>query len=346
MTRARPALSVSMSWRWLALTAGCMLTIAAAGLWLERPWQHPAGSVQPTSCRLPVYLSTSNIGGFLTVPGYAFTKEPGNPFIQESKSAYGYWSYDASIARWLPVDQRMISSDGNWWVYAAPLAPSVSASFHLVDRHGSDRTVWTGTGRAYPLGWTAEGAVFVHVGPSPRFQSEYLLVDPPTGTLRSLAPMAGDIFGIDASGSWGMQNELTGPAADAKTPEHWTVVRTDIRSGATVTWWDQTIPALVVATGFDGDHHPILRIVPFDGDRERYVLLTSPNNQTEITGDARAMNFHPGSALGDAHGVWFGDEQGAVWLWQHSGGLQKVAQLPTPLTQRSVDIAVIAGPCR
>jgi len=349
MTQAAPALSVSMSWRWLALTAGCLLTIAAAGLSLERPWQHPAGSVQPTSCRLPVYLSSSNIGGFLTVPGYAFTKAPGNPFIQEAKSVDGWWSYDAATAKWLPADYRMASLDGNWWVYATPLASatlSAPATLHLVDRHGSDRTVWTGSGRAYPLGWTSGGAIFVHVVAAPHFHNEYWLVDPSTMTLRSLPPMPGEIVGIDASGSWAIRNQLTGPASDSKAPQHWTVVRTDIGSGATVTWWDQTIPALVTATGFDGDQHPILRIVPFDSDRERYVLLTSPNTQTEITGDARAMKFYPGSALGDAHGVWFGDVQGAVWLWKPGRGLQQVARLPTQLAASFGDVAVIAGPCR
>lgn len=349
MPVAPPALSVSMSWRPLALAGGCLLTILAVGLWQERPWQHSAGSLQPTSCRLPVYLTTSNTGGFLTVPGYTFTEVPGNTFIQEAKSADGYWSYDAAAAKWLPVDHRMVSLDGNWWVYATPLASasmSASAALHMVDRHGTDRMVWTGTGMAYPLGWTAGGAVFVHVVATPHFHSDYWLVDPSTGTPRSVPPMPGETVGIDASGSWGIRNLLTGPASDTKAPEHWTLIRTDIRSAATVSWWDQTLPALVVATGFDGDQHPILRIVPFDSDRERYVLLTSPNTETEITGDARAMKFYPGSALGDSHGVWFGDLQGAVWLWNAGDGLQRVAQLPTHLTDFVADVAVIAGPCR
>ena len=308
-----------MSWRGRLLASAVVLPIAAVGLWLEHPWQHPARPMPPTSCRLPVYLSTSNTGGFLTVPGYAFTKASGNPFIEEAKSADHYWSYDAAIGRWLPVDYRMISLDGNWWVYATPLGSvtrSAPSAVHLVDRHGSDRIVWSGTGPAGPLGWTSSGAIFFHLAAEPQFQTEYWLVDPSTGTLRSLPSLPGEAFGIDASGTWGLSNELTVPAWDAKSPEHWTVVRTDIKSGASVTWWDQTIPALVIGMGFDRDHHPILRIASFSGDRERWVVLTSPHTQTEITGDAGAIKFSSMSALGDTHGVWFGDDGGAVWLWR------------------------------
>lgn len=338
-----------MSWRGYAVVLGVLVTIAAAGLWLEHPWQRQVGSAQFTSCRLPVYLSSSNTGGYLTVPGYAFTKEPGNPFIVEAKSADHYWSYSAAIGRWLPVDYRMTSLDGKWWVYATPLGAvsrSAPSALHLVDRYGSDRTVWTGTGPAGPLGWTSGGAIFFHIVAAPDFKAEYWLVDPSTGTLRSLPPLPGETFGVDGSGAWGIGNELTGSGLDAKAPEHWTVVRTDVKSGATVTWWDQTIAALVVGVGFDRGHHPILRIVQFDSGRERYVVLNSPHSQTEITGDARAISFSPMSALGDEHGVWFGDQEGAVWLWTPGRTPQKVAQLPTELTALFMDVAVIAGPCR
>ena len=326
----------------MALAAGILVTIAAAALWLEHPWQHRAASTQPTSCRLPVYLSTSNSGGFLTVPGYAFTAAPANAFAGEAKGADKHWGYDASIGRWLPVDQRMISSDGNWWAYATPLQPSISASFHLVDRRASDRTVWTGSGRAYPLGWTAAGAVFAHLGPSPLYQTEYLLVDPSTGTPRSLAPIVGEPAGVDASGIWSIRNLLAGLESDKNPPLHSTVFRTDISSGATVAWWDRTTPALILILGFDRDRRPILGAVPTDGGPERYFLLASPNTEAEITGDARAAEFAPVSALGDSHGVWFGDLQGVVWLWTADQGLKRVAQVSTHPT----DGVVIAGPCR
>jgi len=329
----------------MALAAGILVTIAAAGLWLEHPWQHRAGSVQPASCRLPVYLSTSNSGGFLTVPGYAFTAAPGNTFAGEAKGANKHWSYDASIARWLPVDHRMISSDGNWWVYVTPLEPSVSVTLHVVDRKGADRTVWTGAGRAYLLGWTVGGAAFIHVGPSPQYQNEYLMVDAATGTLRTLPPIVGEPVGTDALGLWSVRNLPTGPESDNNPLLHSTVIRADIRTearfypGGTVTWWDKTLPALVILLGFDRDGHPILGISGFP---ERYVLLGSPNTESEITGDARAAQFAPVSALGDSHGVWFGDLQGVVWLWTAGQGLTRVAQVST----HSTDGVVIAGPCR
>ncbi len=343
MTSAPHPLSVSMGWRGRLPALAIVLPIAAVGLWLQHPWQHPARPVPPTSCRLPVYLSTSNTGGFLAVPGYAFSPAAGTAFVGAAKGADKHWSYDAAIARWLPVDQRMISSDGNWWVYATPLEPSVSASFHLVDRHGSDRTVWTGTGRAIPLGWSAGGAVFVHVGPSPHYQSEYLLVDPAAGTPRSLAPIAAEPVSANASGLWGTRNVITGLESDTNPPIHSTVSQTDSSSGATVTWWDQTSPGLVFVLGFDREGRPILGI---SGIPERYVLLTSPKTEAEITGDAHAAEFVPVTAVGDEHGVWFGDFNGAVWLWNAAQGLKRVAQLPTHASDSGSDSAIIAGPCR
>jgi hypothetical protein len=342
MTSVPPPLSVSMSWRGRLLALAIVLPMAAVGLWLEHPWQRPARTVQPTPCWLPVYLSSSNTGGFLAVPGYAFYPAPGSAFVGAAKGADKHWGYNAAIG-FLPVDQRMISPDGKWWVYATPLHPSISAAFHLVDRHGSDRTVWTGSGRAFPLGWTAGGAVFVHVGPSPQYQTEYLQIDPATGNLRSLTAIAGDPVGTDASGLWGIRNQVTGLESDNNPPIHSIVSRTDYSTGATVTWWDQTIPGLAFVLGFDKDGRPILGITAIPG---RYVLLTSPNSEAEITGDAHAADFVPVSAVGDAHGVWFGDFHGAVWLWKAGEGLKRVAQLPTHAPDSGSDSAIIAGPCR
>lgn len=328
-----------MSRRGYALALAILLPIAAVGLWLQQPWQHPARTVQPTSCRLPVYLSTSNTGGFLTVPGYAFTAAPANTFVGVPKGADKHWSYDAAIGRWVPVDQRMISADGSWWVYATPLEPSISASLHLVDRHGADRTVWTGTGRAIPLGWTAGGAVFVHVGTSAQFQTEYLLIDPTTGQQRSLAPIAGEAAGANTSGLWSTRNLVAGLDSDPNPPLRSTVLRTDVNTGETVTWWDQTIPALVFILGFDAYGHPIVAI---SGIPERYVLLESPTNETEITGGPRAAEFVPVSASGDSRGIWFGDFYGAIWRWNAGQGLKPVARVST----RATEAVVIGGPCR
>ena len=333
-----------MRWR-LALAAG-LLAIVAASLWLERPWQHSPGAGQPTSCRLPVYLVTSNRGGFLAVPGYTFSEVPANTFGGDAKAADKYWSYDAAIARWLPVDHRMISRDGQWWIYATPHEPSTSASpaVHLVDRHGSERTVWSGTARAFPLGWTSEGAVFAYLGPAPNYETGFRLVDPVTGTLRSLAPPPGDPVGVDSSGLWSTGEKLAGTEPD-KAP-HATLLRTSIGSGATVTWLDRVGLAIIIVFGFDQDQHPILGLVPSNGDPERYVVLTAPNTETEITSDARAAGFDPATALGDSNGIWFGDARSAVWLWNARQGLQPVAQLSTHSTDVVSDVAVIAGPCR
>ena len=333
-----------MRWR-LALAAG-LLAIVAASLWLERPWQHSPGAGQPTSCRLPVYLVTSNSGGFLAVPGYTFTEVPKNTFMGSAKAADHYWGYNASTASWLPVDHRMISPDGNWWVYATPQEPSTSksAAVHLVDRHGSERTVWTGNGRAFPLGWTTEGAVFAYLGPAPRYETGYRLVDPVTGTVRSLATPPGDPVGVDSSGLWSTGEKLAGTEPD-KAP-HATLLRTSIGSGSTVTWLDQVSLAIIIVLGFDQDQRPILGLVSTNGDPERYVLLTSPNTPTAISSDAQAVGFLPATALGDSSGVWFGDAHGAVWLWNARQGLQPVAQLSTHSTDVVSDVAVIAGPCR
>jgi hypothetical protein len=75
-------------------------------------------------------------------------------------------------------------------------------------------------------------------------------------------------------------------------------------------------------------------------------LLTSPKTEAQITGDAHAAAFVPVTAVGDDHGVWFGDVNGAVWLWNAAQGLKRVAQLPTHASDSGSDSAIIAGPCR
>jgi hypothetical protein len=331
-----------MSTRGSILASVIVLSIAAAGVWLQHPWQRPAATLQTTSCRLPVYLSSANTGGFLTVPGYAFTPVPDKTFTGEAKGPEKHWSYDAQNHRWLPVDHRMISPDGKWWAYATPLPPAVSASFHVVDRHGSDRTVWFGSGYLFALGWTKGGAAFVHIGPSPEHRTEYLLVDASTGRLRSLAPIGGDPFATDASGLWGTRNVPIGPQSDMREPIRSTVIHANIDTGTTVTWWDQTRPPAGIILGFDQDHqHPILALIPTPSGPLRYVRLTSPNTAEEITGDAEAAAFGPVSVLGDAPGIWFGDYKSAVWLWQEGKGLTRVAQVQT-----QTEAVVIAGPCR
>jgi hypothetical protein len=330
-----------MSVRGKILALAIVLPVAAVGLWIQRPWQRPAPPVQSSSCRLPVYLSSANTGGFLAVPGYVFTPVPEKTFAGEAKGPEKHWSYDAHNDRWLPVDYRMISPDSQRWAYGTPQVPSVSASFHVVDRDGSDRTVWTGSGRVFALGWTRGGAVFVHIGPSPKYQTEYLLVDASTGKLQALAPIGGDPFATDSTGLWGTRNVPAGPGSDENAPLRSTVIRAEISSGATVSWWDQSSSVLGFVLGFDQDHHPVLAIVSTHHGPQRYVRVTSPNTEEVITGDAGAAVFGPVSVLGDSHGIWFGDYKSAVWLWKSGQGLTRVAQV---LTQ--TEAVVIAGPCR
>jgi hypothetical protein len=332
-----------MRWR-LALTGGSLLAISAAALWLDGPQQRPSGIATLTSCRLPVYLAQSKRGGFLSVPGYTFTEVPKNTFEGSAKAASGYWAYNASTARWLPVDYRMISPDGKWWVYATPLGPPISATaaVHLVDGHGTERTVWTGTGRAFLLGWTTGGAVFGYLGPAPQYEVGYRLIDPVTGKLRSLATPPGEPVGVDSAGLWST-GDLAGIEPN-KAPQA-TLLRTSISSGATMTWLDQVGLAIILVFGFDQDNRPILGLHSVNSP-ERYVLLTSPNTETDFTTDAQASGFSPATALADSQGVWFGDTHGGVWRWTAGLGLQLLAELDTPPTDRGFDVAAIAGPCR
>lgn len=331
-----------MHWRWLA-AGGSLLVLVAAGLCLERPFQHPAlakhSSTPTASCRLPVYLTGSKIGGFLTVPGGKFTRDP--------KAPDGSRSYDTVLGKWLPVDPRLISRDGNWWTYQTPTNPSSSgaSTIHLVDERGVDRTVWTGEGLAALIGWTDQGAVFVHTSAELHYVGEYWLVQTPFGTLRSLPAIAGEALGTDSSSRWTMRDLPTSSATDNNAPLRWTLSRTDIRTGATVTWWDGTIPGLVELLGFDANQHPVLRIVPDAAYHDRLVVLTAPRAETEIVGDAGAINLFPSTIVGDQHGIWFGDSNGVVWLWTAENGLRQVAQPPTYAGDQP-GFAAIAGPCR
>lgn len=335
--------------RWIAL-AVFMLLVAGTGIWLKAPWHSsavPSKNVvgHPGPCRLPIYIPLSKTGGFISRSDFSYTPVPASTFAGGASSPT-IWSYDAQLARWLPTDHRLISPDGNWWMYQTPSIPSsqaVSSSVHLVDPRGTDRAIWSGQGFVAGLGWTAGGAVIEHYVASKPPIVEYWVVDPSTSQRQAIAGPQGEFAGLDATGVWGLADQFTGPPSDQSAPLRWTLKRTDLKTGATATWWNQTLPGLVQVVGFYGDHEPIVVIYPDGNSPGRVLLLSAPNTEVPIASDTDALGLDPVSAIGDGTVVWIADQRSQLWRWTSANGLKMVAQVPG---WAGSGPALLTGPCR
>ncbi len=266
-------------------------------------------------CQLPVTsaLGTPGVGGFLSYPEGLFQRDP-----RSSRS------YDHLMDRWLPAQRPLISPD--CWSYAQldiasrPATTGDQGSIEVVDlRTGQVRVAWTGEWAVNLVGYTNTGIYFARHTPN---ATEFAMttprlwvVHPATGAARQIYPRAAPApsdpklwLAITQSEAWGM-----GVGTDGG--EH--LVRLDLRDGSTQFWNSDGARLL----GFASDGRPIVI------DQDQAAVLTGPSSRTSVA----LVNdgFRPLTAIGDQHGIWFGDQHGRVWLASAAGGLRQVGTLPS-----------------
>lgn len=268
-----------------------------------------------TVCRLPVTpaLGTRGVGGFLSYPDGLFQRDP-----RSNRS------YDHPMDRWLPVQRQFISRDGRSYaqldIASRPGTKGDQGSIKVVDLPtGQARVAWTGEWAVNLVGYANAGIYFARHTPN---ATEFAMttprlwvVDPATGAARQIYPRAAPApsdpklwLAITQSEAWGI-----GVGDDGR--QH--IVRLDLRDES-IQLWSSTVVSLL---GFASDGRPVV------SDQDQVAILTSPSTETTV----RAVNdgFRPVIAIGDQHGIWFGDEHGRVWLASAAGRLRQVGTLPS-----------------
>ena len=268
-------------------------------------------AMAPSGCQLPVSsaLGTPGVGGFLSYPGGSFQQDPRSDR-----------SYDHQVGRWLAVPRQLVSSDGRSYlrldVAPRPAATGDQGSLEVVDLStGQVHVAWTGEATVTLVGYTDRGIYFARHTPNatefamttPRLW----LVDPATGAARQVYPVAAPTasdpklwLSITRSEAWGM-----GVGTDGRQ----VVVRLDLQDGSIQLWNSDG----AVLLGFASDGRPIVI------DQDQVWILTGPSTRTPVG------SFRPEVAIGDQHGVWFGDKGGRVWLASAAAGLRQVGTLPS-----------------
>ncbi len=314
----------------------------------------------PRSCRLPV--RTDDTYGHYS---HGFVNYPDGAYVPDSTVAGRIATYDAPLKRWIPFSMNVayqafqsLAPDGRTYVYVSgsPVGPGPSrggTAIHLVDLvgGGGDRVIWKNDiDDATILGYSELGVVFMVGSPPTPVGTRgnvdaaalgHWLLNPADGSLRKISMPQGPT----------PPNIAAGPALWSSRLPNEQLVRIDLRTGAVEAWLDmrQFQPANGPAgelLGFDSQYHPIFRFGSRDpGVAYKVVLLSAPDQPVVIysghQGDA--TGFDPTQAIGDAHGIWFGNYfNSAVWLY-HAGTLDRVPVNGLP--QGSASIIHLAGSC-
>jgi hypothetical protein len=125
------------------------------------------------------------------------------------------------------------------------------------------------------------------------------------------------------------------------------VVRMDLKDGSVSTWFTSPDGTGVTIVAIDQQGRPVVTVTalpvkpaqppagaaavqstPFFPPPPRVLLLTGPNETTEIAGGSDPA-FRPYTAMADSHGVWFATP-GSLWIYRQ-GTLVKVADVPAGL---------------
>ena len=155
----------------------------------------PSASATPAGCKLPVASGDAptdgnpahgqaGSGGFLTLPGAAF-----------SKDAQSLAAYDSAAAKWLPVPRAWISPDGTHfaWPENRAAAGPVTGIIHVVEvASGADKPVIV-PAPSMPVSYEAGGIFITRIVPNS---------DAPPQGLSKIDPGNGSFKQVVADGNW------------------------------------------------------------------------------------------------------------------------------------------------
>lgn len=308
-----------------------------ASAYLSFTLSGPAAPVAQ-SCKLPVSGTQPGSGGYIQMPGGAFTADPAsNVAFQGQPDASGLrrgYTYDPVHGRWLPVPRDWVMPDYSSYVYVGTEYPHVSnqpALHRVVPATGSD-TLWVNGDQLYgfPIALRPEG---VYGAPGPEIIK---LVDP-----------EGAVSTVD-QGHYGLFSVITPTAiwatASAGFASLSTVQRIDPQTQVATDWFKAT-GATAVPIGVDGFGSPIIAVgtqLPSGRIAATQVWIAPSPMTGAATADGQEIYSdaaHPLTILG-----WPAVSGGAIWI-ETDQGLWAEAVAGAPIRLVSGHSGFIAGRC-
>ena|ERR1700686_639870 len=306
------------------------------------------------NCRLPVAID--QVGGFVTLPGAAFTSDPAskltfdgatNTFRTEASpvlhgpNSGSTLSYDPGHGRWLPVDTTAVSPDGASYAYAqgivppdaqGPIVPSGSHIHVVAIKTGADRIVYSGQLLAV-VGWRREGIYLTHPCAEGCGEAGGLwLLDPSAGSLQQVVPLptpnpervgAVTWSGLGGGAAWA----VTGDPSNPNSPPD-RLLRHDLNGGPEEPWFTKAGSQMSLLTV--AGTQPIVSVFTA---AETDVWLVTGRNQAQLLVATHASQtnglLYPTVARRDANGIWFGSSSG-VFLWANGSINELYSQRASP----------------
>lgn len=293
----------------------------------------PSASATPAGCKLPVASGDAptdgnpahgqaGSGGFLTLPGAAF-----------SKDAQSLAAYDSAAAKWLPVPRAWISPDGTHfaWPENRAAAGPVTGIIHVVEvASGADKPVIV-PAPSMPVSYEAGGIFITRIVPNS---------DAPPQGLSKIDPGNGSFKQVVADGNWtalgggfafggDVDSTVAPPPANGPGAFYNRIRKLDLNSGAVTPV--QSYPGSSVRVFGTLGPTPIVGVQTPAGRFQVQVpavIYDQPSSQSDPTEPI----------VVDGTTVWFSGHQG-IFRWDGSGQLSAPISVPLAL-------AIPAGACR
>jgi hypothetical protein len=283
------------------------------------------------TCRLPISSFGPGSGGFIGFPSGSFTSDPGSSTPAFQRQGTNGLTYDRAIGKWLAVPYLSITPDGGRFVYWN----GQEADFHVVEvttnaevaiGPRSNGPAWQAASAArfnnpyYGPSWTLLDAAADGVYATPPSVSAGpaagLWFFPYAGAERQVASF-GYWQAVGGGAAWGTSAPSVPQGATV------TIVRLDLSSGASTSWFSQDGESAQVA-GFDASGHPV--VVTSTEEAVQVWVVDGPQHGTRVLDlPQEPQSGYRGpivqSVAGDANGVWIAVHDG-LYLYRNGSSQQ------------------------
>ena len=301
----------------------------------------PGSGASLPVCRLPVSGAEPGSGGFLALPGGAFTADPasnvalrGQPDTSGLRRGY---TYDAEHLKWLPVPRDWVMPDLSSYVYIGTEYPHVSnqPALHRVNVASGADTLWANGDQlyGYPIALRPEG---VYGAPGP----EIITMIDPSGVATTIDQGHYGLFAVITGDSVWASKWTTGQGGRYELTD---VERIDPQT-QTATDWFRVAGATAVPIGVDATGYPIIAVgTQLSNARIAATQIwvaphpslgAAPQGQLLYSDTAHPLTIL-GSPIASGGAIWLETAQG-LWVSVTNG----------PMTLVSPFSGYIAGGCQ